>query len=92
MNPDDQPWMIVQEKIDIYDTLPAFVCCDRRLHLLILHYQANKNAPISSASSTISVSDSSNTNTGRSTHTVDVITVSKFDLVFIEKKRFSVWS
>ncbi len=82
---DDQPWMIVQEKVNIYDKFPAFICCDRRQHLLILNYQANKNATTSSTSSTINLSDQSSINNGRSTHTIEVQTVSK-SVFFLRKK------
>jgi hypothetical protein len=85
---DEQPWMIVQEKADVYDKLPAFAFCDRRQHLFILNYKANKNAPASSTSSTISVSDSPSTNKGGSTHTIDVETVSKFNFSFQIKRYF----
>jgi hypothetical protein len=85
---EDQPWMIVQEKVDVYDKLPASACCDRRQHLFILNYKANKNAPSSSTSSTISVSDSQNTNNGRSTHTIDVAIVSKSNFSFQIKRVF----
>ncbi len=84
---DYQSWMIVQEKIEVYDKLPAFVCCDRRQHLLKFNYQANKNASSSSTASTISVSDFPNTNPSRSTQTVDVEIASKSDLFLREKKK-----
>lgn len=80
---DYQPWMILQEKVDVFDKLPAFVYCDRRQHLLILTYQANKHAPVNS---TITVSDYPSINNGRSTHTVEVETVSKFLFSFFIKR------
>jgi hypothetical protein len=83
---DDQPWMIVQEKVNINDKSSAFVFCDRRQHLLILHYEANKSASMSSASSAVSIPDLSGANSTRSTRTVDVRTVSKSDFVFVLKR------
>ncbi len=80
---DNQPWMIVQEKINIYDKPSGFVCCDRRQHLFILNYAANKSASIS----TISIPDHSGVNTVRSTRTVDGHTVSKSEFGFFEKKK-----
>jgi hypothetical protein len=80
---DDQPWMIVQEKVDVYDKSSGFVCCDRRLHLLIFNYEANKTASISSTNSTINISDHSSINNARSTRIVYAQTVSKSDLPFL---------
>ena len=81
---DDQPWMIVQEKVGVFDKSSAFVCCDRRQHLLILNYTARKTASTLSASSTINIPDHPNLNKGCSTRTIDVQTVSKS---FVEKKK-----
>lgn len=75
MNIDGYPWMILQDKVNVYDKLPAFVYCDRRQHLLILNFQANKHTQ---TYSTISVPDYPNLNNGRSTRTVEIQTVSEF--------------
>ncbi|CAF0880334.1 unnamed protein product [Rotaria sp. Silwood1] len=72
---DDQPWMIVQNKVDVFDKLSAFIYCDRRQHLLIFNHAANRNASISSSSSTLSIPDTLSTANIRSTHSVDVQTV-----------------
>ena len=81
----DQPWMIVQDKVQILHKSPASIWCDRRQHLLILYYEANKYASLSSINSTINMSDHSNIPNGR---TSDLQTVSKwnsFDEMFKRK-------
>jgi hypothetical protein len=86
MMEDDQPWMIVQKEIPVFDKPSAFVYCDRRQHLLVFHYPANKNAPtgtVSSASSTISSLDGSSTLNGRSAHYVGIQTVSMYYLTLV---------
>lgn len=72
----DQPWMIVQDKVQILHKFPASIWCDRRQHLLILYYEANKYASLSSINSTMSISDHSNISNGRMS---DVQTVSKWN-------------
>ncbi|CAF0755909.1 unnamed protein product [Rotaria sordida] len=68
---DDQPWMILQDKVDVFDKLSAFIYCDRRQHLFVYNYPANRNISISSSSSTTSVPDSLNTCNVRSTYAAD---------------------
>ncbi|CAF4047827.1 unnamed protein product [Rotaria sp. Silwood2] len=72
---DDQPWMIVQKQVDVFDKLSAFIYCDRRQHLLVFNHSANRNISISSSSSTISIPDALNISHIRSTHAVDLQTV-----------------
>ena len=77
---DDQPWMIVQNKVTINDKTSSFVFCDRRLHLLIIQQEANKNAP--SANSTVNIPDPSGVPHTRS---VAVQTVSKLNLILFSR-------
>lgn len=66
----DQPWMIVQEKAQILCKSPASIWCDRRQHFLILYYEGNKHASLSSINS-MNLSDHSNR------YTCDIQIVSK---------------
>lgn len=74
---DNLPWMLIQEKAQLYGKTSAFVWTDRRQHLLIFEYQTNKSATLSSTSSTLSVSDISSISSTRSTQIVDMLTISK---------------
>ena len=83
---DDQPWMIVQKEIPVFDKPSSFVYCDRRQHLLVFHYPANKNAStgiVPSTTSTISVFDGLNNPNGRSIHSPGVQTVSMYYLPLV---------
>jgi hypothetical protein len=73
-----QQWMLLQEKSDLFLARSASVWCDRRQHLLILNYPADKNASVSSAGSTLSLTDHSSVISGYSTKTVDAQIVSKY--------------
>jgi hypothetical protein len=73
-----QQWMLLQEKSDLFLARSASVWCDRRQHLLILNYPADKNASVSSAGSTLSLTDHSSVISGNSTKTVDAQIVSKY--------------
>lgn len=90
---DDQPWMIVQEKVQILDRSVASIWCDRRQHLLILYYEASKNTSLCSSNSTISTYDQSDIHNGRSARMSDIQIVSKFQSSWmtISKWNLLIW-
>jgi hypothetical protein len=81
----DQPWLIVQEKIDFFHKPYGSIYCDRQQHLFVVNYPANRYGTPSSAGSTSSAADGSITSNGRSTRTNEISTISKcrFRLSFI---------
>ncbi|CAF1590759.1 unnamed protein product [Adineta ricciae] len=50
-------WDILEEKCELFPESSAYVQCDRRQQLLIIHHPSKKNLPVSSASSILSGSD-----------------------------------
>ena len=77
MNDNYQQWMILQEQSELFHSHIPSVWCDRRQQLLVFNYPLDRNASMSSASSTLSLTDHVSVVSGHSVHTVNTPTVSK---------------
>ncbi|UJR35131.1 hypothetical protein I4U23_027902 [Adineta vaga] len=69
-----QYWDILQEKSELFPERSSYVQCDRRQQILIVHHPSLKATSMSSASSTLSLSDHSSTMSRQSTQPTGVST------------------